>query len=413
MKVNSEEFKSLFTDGFKKLVEIFDKNGFEIRIAGGAVRDLLLGIAPKDVDFASTATPDQMKTFFNKEEIRMINMKGEKHGTITARICDENFEITTLRVDMVTDGRHAEVQFTKDWELDANRRDLTINSMFLGVDGTLFDYFNGYDDLLKRRVVFVGDPRKRIQEDYLRILRYFRFYGRIAELPNDHNEDTIKAISENVVGLEKISGERIWQEVSKILSGNFVSPIVQKMIQVGVHKYIGLPEKPNVSEMIKVYEMGKHFNLHPISLISSLLYNEEDVFNFHKRCRLSLFEQELSMLIVQERDTPNEFHYYQEMVLKASGKSDKLSKQLIEFFKYKCNLDLLSELQCWQIPKFPVSGVDLKKEGVPHGKSVGKVLTDLRQIWIDSNFKYDKKTLLNNVPAVAGKHKINLSKSAV
>lgn len=146
---------------------------------------------PKDLDFATTATPDQMKMMFNEKNVRMINMKGEKHGTITPRINDkENFEITTLRIDVVTDGRHAEVQFTTDWLLDALRRDLTINSMFLGeiktlskflivrfgigLDGSVYDYFYGYDDLQKRRVAFVGSAVQRIQEDYLRILRYFR-----------------------------------------------------------------------------------------------------------------------------------------------------------------------------------------------------------------------------------------------
>jgi len=150
---------------------------------------------PKDVDFATTATPVVMKDMFEAENIRMINMNGEKHGTITPRINDkENFEITTLRIDIVTDGRHAKVHFTTDWLLDANRRDLTINSMFLGnfficfniirynkktftdFDGNVYDYFYGYDDLLEKRILFVGDADTRIKEDYLRILRYFRYF---------------------------------------------------------------------------------------------------------------------------------------------------------------------------------------------------------------------------------------------
>lgn len=138
-------------------------------------RDLLMGMKPKDLDFATTATPAQMKEMFTTENVRMINAKGEKHGTITPRINDkENFEVTTLRIDVVTDGRHAEVQFTTDWLLDALRRDLTINSMFLGLDGSVYDYFFGYEDLQNRRIRFVGDAVTRIQEDYLRILRYFR-----------------------------------------------------------------------------------------------------------------------------------------------------------------------------------------------------------------------------------------------
>merc|ERR1712203_67029 len=162
------------------------------------------------------ATPDQMKEMFTKEGVRMINAKGEEHGTITARIADkENYEVTTLRIDKVTDGRRAEVEFTKDWEVDANRRDLTINSLFLGLDGSLYDYFGGVEDLANKRVRFVGSPEKRIQEDYLRILRYFRFYGRIVPESDAHCEDTLSAIRENVGGMERVSGERIWTEWAK------------------------------------------------------------------------------------------------------------------------------------------------------------------------------------------------------
>lgn len=133
-KLDDPLFKSIFTDEMNDLMKLFSKYNFEIRIAGGAVRDILMGKKPADVDFATTATPIQMKEMFEAEKIRMINMNGEKHGTITPRINDkENFEVTTLRIDVVTDGRHAEVEFTTDWLLDANRRDLTINSMFLGI----------------------------------------------------------------------------------------------------------------------------------------------------------------------------------------------------------------------------------------------------------------------------------------
>lgn len=176
-KLDSPEFRSVFTPELQTLVNLFKKYNYELRIAGGAVRDILMGKHPKDLDFATDATPEQMKEMFEKEEIRMINVKGEKHGTVTARINDkENFEVTTLRIDIVTDGRHADVEFTKDWKLDANRRDLTINSMFLDLDGKLYDYFYGYDDLEKKKIVFVGDAGTRICEDYLRILRYIVHY---------------------------------------------------------------------------------------------------------------------------------------------------------------------------------------------------------------------------------------------
>lgn len=177
MKLDTPEFHSILTTEVNALSDIFKKYNYEIRVAGGAVRDILMGKTPTDLDFATTATPQEMKEMFTKENIRMVNSNGEKHGTITPRINDkENFEVTTLRVDVVTDGRHAEVLFTKDWKLDANRRDLTINSMFLGFDGSVYDYFYGYDDLQKRKIAFVGNAATRIQEDYLRILRFTIFF---------------------------------------------------------------------------------------------------------------------------------------------------------------------------------------------------------------------------------------------
>lgn len=170
--LDTPEFKSLFTPELNVLADIFKRNDYELRIAGGAVRDILMGIHPKDLDFATTATPTQMKDMFTKEEIRTINTNGERHGTVTSRINDKaNFEVTTLRIDVVTDGRHADVEFTTDWLLDASRRDLTINSLFLDLDGRVYDYFYGYDDILKRRIAFVGNPAQRICEDFLRIYR--------------------------------------------------------------------------------------------------------------------------------------------------------------------------------------------------------------------------------------------------
>lgn len=132
-QIDTPEYHAIRTPSLLKLAELFKSNQHEIRIAGGAVRDILMGITPHDVDFATTATPDQMKEMFTKAHIRTINANGEKHGTITARVDEtDNFEITTLRIDLVTDGRHAVVEFTQDWQLDAGRRDLTINALFLG-----------------------------------------------------------------------------------------------------------------------------------------------------------------------------------------------------------------------------------------------------------------------------------------
>ncbi|KAF6209911.1 hypothetical protein GE061_015665 [Apolygus lucorum] len=407
MKIDSPEFHSLFTPSFKTLIDVFAKHKYEIRIAGGAVRDILSGKQPKDVDFATTATPDQMKEMLNSEKIRMINLKGEKHGTITARINTENFEVTTLRLDVVTDGRHAEIKFTTDWELDANRRDLTINSMFLDTNGTVYDYFKGYDDLKANRVAFVGDPDKRIKEDYLRILRYFRFFARIAQDPDKHDSETINAIRSNVGGLERITGERIWMELSKILSGNFVSQVVTKLIEVGASKYMGLPAEPNVAEFRAVCKRTEGLNPQPITLLVGLLNSEDEMMDFHARIKLSSFERDLGRFIIAYRsEEPFELKKFQAMMLKKDGKLSDTRQFIMELFKYTSKLALLQEFENWEPPKFPINGFILKEKNVPVGNPLGKVLKALKESWVDSNYEKTLDDLVKEIPDVMDRFKI-------
>ncbi|KAF5904283.1 CCA tRNA nucleotidyltransferase 1, mitochondrial, partial [Clarias magur] len=301
MQLKTKEFQSLFTDGLNTLAEIFQKHKFELRIAGGAVRDLLSGKQPEDVDFATTATPEEMKQMFQAAGIRMINNKGEKHGTITARLHNENFEVTTLRVDVQTDGRHAEVEFTTDWQKDAERRDLTINSMFLGLDGTLYDYFQGYEDLHNRKVCFVGNSALRIQEDYLRILRYFRFYGRVASKPGQHDPETLEAIRDNARGLGAISGERIWVELKKMLVGHHADHLLELIYKLDLAQYIGLPADVSIEEMKQVYQRTQGSSPKPMTVLSSLLRCPEDVERLDLRLKISREEKTLGLFLVKHR----------------------------------------------------------------------------------------------------------------
>ncbi|GAB1867271.1 tRNA-nucleotidyltransferase 1, mitochondrial [Camponotus japonicus] len=406
MKLDCPEFHSVFTPELQTLANLFKKYNYELRIAGGAVRDILMGKQPKDLDFATDATPQQMKEMFTKEEIRMINEKGEKHGTITARINDkENFEITTLRIDVLTNGRHAQVEFTKDWKLDANRRDLTINSMFLDLDGKLYDYFYGYDDLQKKRVVFVGDADTRIREDYLRILRYFRFYGRIMDSPDKHDEATIKALKENIDGLSQISGERIWSEWNKILMGNFALELTLKLLECGASKHIGLPEEPVLENFRIVYQraLSNNVTLKPISLIVSMLRNEDEVMTVHNRLKLSNSDRDLAFFLMQHREyKPCEkpLKPYQQLILiQSTGRYEIYREYAKEVLKYRGAMELLDEVEQWKIPKFPING-NMMKEHVPNPKIIGLVLKKLKQIWIDEDFKLTSEHLLEHVPSI-------------
>lgn len=163
--IDTPEYRALRTAPLLKLAKLFHEHHYEIRVAGGAVRDMLMGIVPHDVDFATTATPEQMKQMFTDAGIRMINANGEKHGTITARMDDcENFEITTLRIDVETDGRHATVEYTQDWQLDAGRRDLTINALFLG-------------EIFVQQTAWQDVSCRRFERHGLRLLQWHRRYS--------------------------------------------------------------------------------------------------------------------------------------------------------------------------------------------------------------------------------------------
>ncbi|XP_017082281.1 CCA tRNA nucleotidyltransferase 1, mitochondrial [Drosophila eugracilis] len=401
-KVKTPEFESVFTPELNDLVALFKKYDYELRIAGGAVRDILMSIPPKDIDLATTATPEQMKEMFEKEGVRMINANGEKHGTITPRINDkENFEVTTLRIDLRTDGRHAEVVYTTDWQLDANRRDLTINSMFLGFDGTVYDYFYGYDDLQERRVVFVGEADIRIKEDFLRILRYFRFYGRIAKKENDHDEATLAAIKENAEGLARISGERIWMELQKIVVGNYGPELLLEMHRCKLFKHIGLPVEPNFKEFKRLCAALVHFEKphYPILYLTGMLHSVENVMEMHKRLKLSAYERDLARFITQWREKVDTEYKtlrdYQKLCLQKYIQRDYVESLL----KYSNKQELYNQLKAWVEPEFPIRGNTLEEHGVK-GIRIGLVLGELKLFWADSDFKLTSEDLLKKVPAI-------------
>ncbi|KAK3931401.1 CCA tRNA nucleotidyltransferase 1, mitochondrial [Frankliniella fusca] len=414
MKLDSKEFKGIFTPELEILTNIFSKHNFEIRIAGGAVRDLLMGKQPKDLDFATVATPEEMKEMFDQEGIRMINPKGEAHGTITARINDrQNFEasllydnflsqITTLRIDIETDGRHAKVQFTKDWLLDANRRDLTINSMFLGFDGTVYDYFHGYEDLQKRKVLFVGNAEDRIREDYLRILRYFRFFGRISNDPNNYDSRTIEVIKANACGLERIAGERIWSELRLILSGNHGPLIFDKMLSIGLSPYLGLPQEPNRKELLLLIERTNGIALNPVTYLAACINDLKEALTLNARLKMSTFERELAYFIVEHRAEKSDFKpllHFQKLMLNTKFKVSDVKLWCVEVLLYNGQKELAEEIKEWEMPRLPVTGRDLKFH-VPNARQMAAVVTGLKNYWADNDYKPNAEELLALVPKI-------------
>jgi tRNA nucleotidyltransferase (CCA-adding enzyme) len=367
---------SIITPALEKLDKLFTKNKYEIRIVGGAVRDIALDKAPKDIDLATDATPIEMQRMFGQAQIRN-KPTGIEHGTITAILDGENFEITTLRSDTNTDGRHAEVEFVRSWEEDAKRRDLTYNAMSMDFNGKIYDYHGGMDDLQNKVSKFVGDPEERIKEDYLRILRYFRFQGRLTNPKWD--KEVITAIKANSNGLTQVSVERIWQEMSKILSGNNVSTILTYMEKAGVTKNIKLSAR-NINQVKD--------NEDAIISLARIVDND----SIAKTWKLSKDEHTTLITLVKNKDKELTQKAAEDLIV--DGKNKTILSKLAEL---QGNKELAGYIRVYQAPTFPVNGNDLMAVGVNRGPEMGQVLQSLKTLWKQSNFEASKEDLLNSL----------------
>lgn len=391
---------SLLTPALKELMTMFKRHEFELRVVGGAVRDLLDGRRqPNDIDLATTATPDEMLAMFAKESdvVRAINVRAARYGTITCRVYNEqNFEVTTLRVDEHERRATAavKVEFSRDWRLDAERRDLTINSMFLTFDGTVVDYFNGRDDLAHRRVRFVGDPARRIRQDYSRILRYFRFVARFSAIADD---ETLRAIRENAAGLATVSGERVWQELKKITAERYANNVFQLMRLVGVASFVGLPANTRVADEERRVGAICGISLLPISVVASLLNDASDLSALHARVKLSKRELRTGKFIIRHRFddelASNAIRWARRFVCDTTAHR---RFDVVQLLKYRALTD--DEIERFnELPTFPITGYDLIPYDIVDGSSVGDCLRRLREAWIRSDCRATKEQLLTTM----------------
>jgi tRNA nucleotidyltransferase/poly(A) polymerase len=242
------------------ILTILEDKGYSARLAGGCVRDRLLGIPPKDYDIATDATPPDVTELFESHGHRVVPT-GMDHGTVTVLGKFGPVEVTTLRQDVKTDGRRAIVQFGISFEEDAARRDFTINAMFEDRNGKVFDFFQGKKHLQEKRLLFVGSPATRIQEDYLRILRFFRFKARFSMTSTDA---TLEAIKGNAGGLGRISQERITSELLEILQSPKMAPVLESMIQTGVYQEVFPSLKNHTPIDCRLFD---HFDIVPKSYL--------------------------------------------------------------------------------------------------------------------------------------------------
>ncbi len=381
-------------------IESFSEEA-EIRYVGGCVRKIIKDEKVDDIDLATNIEPSKVKQALENKKINYFET-GIKHGTITAVIDNNKFEITSLRSDIKTDGRHAEIEFTNDWVKDAERRDFTINSIYADINGNLFDPFDGKKDLENGILKFVGDPEQRIKEDYLRILRYLRFFTIYSK--KDHQADIKKIIKKNIVGIKKLSSERLLDELKKIFKSNCFIKLCDNEYSYHITSVI-FPEFKQIN-YFKKFNDYKKINLNnlefPFFLAMLILDNTDNSDYFFYKFNISKKDQKRIKVL-------KEFYFSKKppiklnsnnlwKILYVSGKEgliDILNYKIYTSKKFDKNfVNQLNHFKDKEIPKLTVTGDDLiNNYGIPQGEEVGKKLKQIESFWINNNFKITDKDL--------------------
>ncbi len=379
----------------QKLIKAFAGEADKFRFVGGAVRDSLLGIVVNDVDLATTFTPQAVLELLQKANIRAIPT-GIKHGTVTAVIDGKHFEITTLRRDVACDGRHAEVEFTDNWQEDSSRRDFTMNALYLSVSGELFDYFTGVDDVRAGRVCFIGDARQRIVEDYLRILRFFRFFAYYGKVAPD--KIALAACTQFASEIKSLSGERIQHEMLKLLAAPAPFVALELMQNTGVLEQV-CGFKICVDKSI---DNLKNSELRLALLPLSAEIKPVDALKLlASRWQLSNeLKNSLLLFVTRVNDIlPNLSIARQKHLIRTLGAEIfSLLVELKTVLKPEENyIDMLDLAKNWQPPVIPINGNDLIEVGIKEGKKLGEQLQLLEKLWEESDYKLTKEELLKYI----------------
>ena len=395
MNIKSE--LHIFTNAIKLCKLLIDAGG-EARFIGGCVRDILINKAPTDIDLATNLNPEIVQDILEKNKIKYFSI-GKEFGTIAALLNKQQIEITTLRKDLSSDGRYSVVEFTDDWKEDAQRRDFTINALSADIEGNVYDYFAGIDDLKQRAVKFIGNPEERIQEDYLRILRFFRFS---AHLSDSIDEEGLKASRKYANCLKNISGYRIRSEMSKIfLSPNSIK-ILKIMEQEKILQEIFPCDDDSIEYLANLHNIANEFNSKIDELLCLALFFRNGSEHSHEfplsRAEKILFNKLISVKITNW-DYPSLRKYWQ--IYKESFKSIVLLN-LAEISGLKCKEDL-NRLFNTDIQKLPVAGKDLLKLDIKPGKKMGQLLGIAENIWYENELKLTKQELIKELLPYAHK----------
>jgi poly(A) polymerase len=391
----------LRTGELARILALLDSGGEEARVVGGAVRNALLHEPLGDIDIATTALPEEVVRRVEAAGCKAVPT-GIEHGTITVVADSHPFEVTTLREDIETDGRRAEVFFGRDWRRDAERRDFTMNALFLGRDGTVHDYVGGLADIADRRVRFIGDAATRIAEDYLRILRFFRFhaaYGR-GGLPDSAG---LHACIVARAGLDTLSRERVRMEMLKLMLARHAVPALAVMAETGLIEMVlgGVPLLASLSNLIKL-EASLSLPPDPARRLAALgVLVTEDAERLRERLRLTNAESDrlTSMGDAWWRIVAGSSEQASRTLLYRLGPDSYLDRVLLAWSRapegvadpqWRALATLPSR---WSAPLFPLKAADFMARNVEKGPHLGAAMRAAEQAWIEAGFPLDRETL--------------------
>ncbi|MBB2971250.1 CCA tRNA nucleotidyltransferase [Mesorhizobium sp. RMAD-H1] len=403
----------------QSLLNALSGDGEEARIVGGAIRNALLGQKVSDIDVATTTLPEETMRRAAGRGFKVVPT-GIEHGTVTVVAGGRPYEVTTLRADVETDGRRAKVAFGRDWKVDAERRDFTINALYARADGTVVDHVGGLRDIETRTLRFIGDAETRIREDFLRILRFFRFFAWYGS--GRPEAQGLKACTRLKDGLTGLSKERIWDELKKLLSAPDPSRALLWMRQTGVLTLI-LPEseKWGIDAIHGLTRAEQELGWEPdvlLRLESLIPPDAERMEALGERLRMSNAERaRLEAWARAEAAKPNLSDLgLARRIYRGSKQAiiDRLrlalaavrveaaggnAAAMMEAGRYA---RLLEKAEAYEAPRFPLSGGDLIAAGMKKGPQVGRAQRALEDIWIESGFSLDREALLARLPEISG-----------
>lgn len=405
-KLNQKEISFQKIKNSTKILKIFQSissysEWSEVRYVGGCVRKILNNENYDDIDLATNLDPQQIKECLSANNIKFFET-GIKHGTITATIEKQNFEITSLRKDIATDGRHAEVLFTKDWNEDSSRRDFTINSIYADIDGNIFDPNDGANDLKNGIVRFIGNPEKRIKEDYLRILRYLRFFSTYSL--KDHQPEIKKSIMQNISGVVGLSKERLLDEFKKIFKSGTLFKLNKDsfsndLISLVFPQFINLNLLTKLDKNNQKTLLDKSFDF----LLAFLVIDGTDNSDYflYKFKTSNETKKKINFLKKSFLESGEKNYFSKknlEKIFYFNEKSDVLDLIDFELLKSKKNKKKLIELKKYFIktekPVFPVKAKNImEKFDLKEGRELGQKLKYLEDLWVNNSFNISDKEI--------------------